>query len=177
MTYEQRLAEHIRVLLRIQGIGKGDFAKAMGYKAAWTTKILTGERVLGTRDVARAAEVFGLTVDDFINPGLSTITDRRHGSRRKGERRTRADRRQLDMRAMPAEQRRAVAAEYAPPSAPPATPEWTPAQREAAATKMKGDPSIELPARHGEYFRSPGARSGRASRNPPREAARDRRRA
>lgn len=177
MTYRQRLAEHLRVLLVIQGYRKQDIAFALGYSAAWTSKILRDERPISTDDLPKVAAFFGLTVDEFISPGISTLTERRRQARRLGkDRRQKTDRRQLDTRAFPIEQRRALAAERRGATPAPA-PEWTQAQREAAAVTMKGDPHSELPSRHGEYFRSAGTGRRRPPRNPSRETPRDRRRA
>lgn len=178
MTYRQRLAEHLRVLLVIQGYRKQDVAFALGYSAAWTSKILKDERPISTDDLPKVAAFFGLTVDEFISPGISTLTERRQLPRRKvGDRRRSPDRRRIDTRAFPIEQRRALLADRTAPPVSPYSPEWTPAQREAAAVKMKGDPSSELPSRHGEYFRSPGARQRRPAREATRQIAGGARRA
>lgn len=167
MTYRQRLAEHLRHLLKLHGYGKQDVAFALGYQPSWTTKILNGDRPLSTDDIPRVAAFFGLTVDQFVAPGLSTLTDRRQFPRRKGERRKGTDRRYLDTRTWTPEDRRrakAVGEDRRPPAS--ATPEWTAAQRAAAAVKMKGDPLSDVPSRHGETFRSAGARQ----RHPAPEA-------
>lgn len=162
MTYRQRIAEHIRILLELHGYRNQDLAFALGYTASWTSKVLTGERPVSTDDIPRVADFFHLTVDQFIAPGLSAMTDRRRGSRRKSERRKRPDRRHLDTRTWSLdERRRALAHEDPAPAAP--RREWTQAEREAAAVKMKGDPLSEAPSRHGEYFRPAGAGKRRAS--------------
>jgi len=89
------LAENIRALLAARGIDAHALATWCGHKPAWISKILAGDRGVPVRELGKIADFFGLTLSQLFQHGISALTERRRGVRRKGvERRTIMDRRQ-----------------------------------------------------------------------------------
>lgn len=83
------LTQNIRALLAARGEDDQALAMWCGHKAAWISKILSGERGVKLKDLGKIADFFGLTVAELFQHGISPLTERRSGR----DRRTGADRR------------------------------------------------------------------------------------
>lgn len=94
---EVLLAENIRTLLNTRGLDGRSLAVWCGHKPPWISKILTSDRGVQIKDLGKIADFFGLTVSDLFSQGISALTERRGGDRRKHERRVGSDRRRGDI--------------------------------------------------------------------------------
>lgn len=91
------LVQNIRALLARRGESDRALAMWCGHRPAWLSKILTTERGIKLKDLDKIADFFGLTVAQLFQEGISPLTERRRGERRRlGERRGGRDRRQPD---------------------------------------------------------------------------------
>lgn len=83
------LRENVRALLRARHQTAEALAFYCGHRAAWISKILSGERNAKVAELGKIAGFFGIQVSDLFTPGASSLTERRRG----GDRRSGLDRR------------------------------------------------------------------------------------
>jgi transcriptional regulator with XRE-family HTH domain len=84
------LTENIRTLLHARRMTDLALAEACGHRAAWLSKILSGERGIKLEDLDRIADVFDVVPADLFRHGITPMVNRR---------------RRLDRRVGPAERR------------------------------------------------------------------------
>lgn len=109
MRADLLLVENIRTLLAVRRIDDSALAIWCGHKAAWISKILSGERGMPVKEIGKVADFFGLTVCELFSPGISPLTERR-----KRQRRGTVDRRHGGERRVPREEQRPIHPDVSP---------------------------------------------------------------
>jgi transcriptional regulator with XRE-family HTH domain len=91
-----QIRENVKHLLKARGIDQKDLAFAIHKHPTTINKFLKGTREVQLGDLDAMADVLGVDVYQLFQPGLSSVTERRHHERRVGlERRVGPTKRQM----------------------------------------------------------------------------------
>lgn len=87
MKAARLLAENVSSLLSGRRQKQTELAKWCRKSDPWVSQFLRGERNWMLEDLDRVADFFGLATYQLFQPGISSVTERRHGERRIGRER------------------------------------------------------------------------------------------
>lgn len=77
------MRNNIQALLHARKESQSDLASWLKHSRSWINKFLNGERQVQLKDLDRIADFFGLATYQLFQPGISQLTERRRGDRRK----------------------------------------------------------------------------------------------